>query len=107
MSRELAKRSLQRRRWIVEHLTTEGGYSTVPEVEQALAASGLIEGASDPERLIRARLSTGRMLRQLAKEGSVVARKDAEGRETFGVTAKCEPLRCSYDQPAPDPRSAA
>jgi len=100
VSRVRANQALERRRWIVEHLTKEGGYSTVREVEQALAASGLVEGASDAERLIRARLSVGRMLRKLADEGCVVARMSKEGRETFGVTTKCAPLRRSYDQSA-------
>lgn len=95
MSWQKDKLSLERRQWLVEWLRAEGGYSTIPEVEAAMAASDQVGSGTPAQRQAVARMVVGRMLRKLAEEG-VVAVRLAEGGPLYGVTAKCEPLRRRY-----------
>lgn len=86
-SRKVTK---SKRLWIVQWLSTEGGYSTVHEVANAMANSGDFPGFQVPPKSGQVS-GVARILVGLRAEGYLSHKPTAGGNVSYGVTAKCLP----------------
>jgi hypothetical protein len=86
-------RARQRRLWLWSWLRNEGGYSTRDEIVEAMVQTpGLI--ALNPTydkagNVNRARMSMGRQLLALERDGHIVRKTNAQGTEVYGVSTQC------------------
>lgn len=84
----------RRRLWLWRWLRDEGGYSSRDEIVEAMVkVPGLITDSPGYYPVLgaanRARMSLGRQLQALVRDGHIVRKLNAQGADVYGVSTQC------------------